>query len=351
MIGFSFFMDGQRIWWVEAAIYLGLLILLNFILKRILRKVTKRFSEEQWKGRIYSIFYLPTALFLWICGICIIISSVAAHFQFPLLYKYDYAFFQTATIFFLAWVFLRWKKEVEKDVISSEQEAKKIDRSHIHMISRLVSIVVIFLFFLVVLQIWGLDIVPLLAFGGVGAAALGFAAKEVIANFFGGIMICINCPFKLGDYISLPDRNLEGNIDEIGWYLTVIRDKDKRLAYVPNAIFSTLFVVNVSKMSHRRIQITVGIRKEDFAKLEELIQLLKVKLEEHPTIEASLPINVVFSSFGPYTLELLIDVYTKQTRYSKYLVVKQEILCLLYKTIQEMGLQVPNPTMAIQKSD
>jgi MscS family membrane protein len=189
-----------------------------------------------------------------------------------------------------------------------------------------------------------------MAFGGVGAAALGFAAKEVIANFFGGMMLWINRPFVLGDYISLPDRGgLEGVIEEIGWYLTVVRDKDKRLVYLPNAIFSTISVVNTSRMSHRRIQITVGIRKEDFAKLEELTKTLKEVFEKHPSVDAYLPINVVFSSFGAYSLELFIEVYSKETRYKQFLLVKQEALYLLYKTIQQMGIQVPNPIMVIKK--
>ena len=351
MMDFSFLTNWQEFWWAKAAIYLGVLIFLNFILKKTLQKITKRFSIDQWKGRIDSIFYVPTSLFLWVCSICLIISFIADHFQFSLVYEYDYAFLKTAIVFFLAWIFLRWKKEVEKDWASSKHAMKKIDRSHVHMISRIISVAVIFLFFLVILQIWGLDMVPLLAFGGVGAAALGFAAKEVIANFFGGIMIWINGPFMLGDYISLPDRGLEGSIEEIGWYLTIIRDKDKRLAYVPNAIFSTLFVVNQSRMSHRRIQITVSIRKEDFVKLEELTKSLKEVLEQLPSIDAYLPINVVFSSFGSYALELFIEVYTKQTRYHQYLLVKQEVLCLLYQTIQKMDMQIPNPIMAIQKSD
>lgn len=349
MIDFSF-ADWPSFWWIEIVIYLGILAFINFIIKKILQKVEKSFPVDRWKGRVNKIFYMPTSLFLWICSICLIISFVAVHFQLSLIYNYDYAFFKTAVIFFLAWVFLRWKKEVEKDLIYFKHTIKKIDMSHVHTIGRLISIAVISIFLLIILQIWGLDMVPLMTFGGVGAAALGFAAKEVIANFFGGMTLWINRPFVLGDSINLPERGgLEGVVEEIGWYLTVIRDRDKRLAYLPNAIFSTISVINISRMSHRRIQITVGIRKEDFAKLEKLTQSLKEVFEKHPSIDAYLPINVIFSSFGAYTLELFIEIYSKQTRYKQYLLVKQEILCLLYKTIQQMGIQVPNPIMTIEQ--
>ena len=349
MISFSF-ADLQRFWWLEIIIYLGLLTFISFFLKKTLKKIAKRFPIDRWKGRVDTIFYLPSSLFLWVFGVCLIVSLVAVHFQLPLVYTYSYSFFKTAVIFTLAWIFLRWKKEIERDLIYFKHTIKKIDMSHVHMIGRLISIAVISIFLLIILQIWGLDMVPLMAFGGVGAAALGFAAKEVIANFFGGMMLWINRPFVLGDYISLPDRGgLEGVIEEIGWYLTVVRDKDKRLVYLPNAIFSTISVVNTSRMSHRRIQITVGIRKEDFAKLEELTKTLKEVFETHPSVDAYLPINVVFSSFGAYSLELFIEVYSKETRYKQFLLVKQEALYLLYKTIQQMGIQVPNPIMVIKK--
>ncbi|KAG6559179.1 Mechanosensitive ion channel [Candidatus Rhabdochlamydia oedothoracis] len=349
MISFSF-TDLQRFWWLKIVFYLGLLIFISFFLKKILRKIARRFPLDCWKGRIDTIFYLPSFLFLWICAICLITSLVAVHFRLPLIYEYSHSFFKTIVIFTLVWVFLRWKKEIEKDFIYFKQTKKKIDMPHVFMIGRLISIVVICIFSLIILQIWGLDIVPLIAFGGVGAAALGFAAKEVIANFFGGMMLWINRPFVLGDSISLPDRGgLEGIVEELGWYLTVIRDRDKRLAYLPNAIFSTIHVINISRMSHRRIQITVGIRKEDFAKLGELTQTLKEVFEKHLSVDAYLPINVIFSSFGMYSLELFVEIYTKQTRYEQYLLVKQEILCLLYKTIQQMGIQVPNPIMVIEK--
>lgn len=346
----SSFADLQQFWWLEIIFYLGLLAFISFSLKKILKKVAGRFPIDRWQGRIDGIFYLPSSLFLWVSGICLIVSLVAVHFRLSLVYQYDYSFFKTAVIFTLAWIFLRWKKEIEKDLIYFKNTIKKIDMSHVRMIGRLISVAVISILLLIILQIWGLDIVPLMAFGGVGAAALGFAAKEVIANFFGGMMLWFNRAFVLGDYISLPDRGgLEGSVEEIGWYLTVIRDKDKRLVYLPNAIFSTISVVNVSRMSHRRIQITVGVRKEDFTKLEELTRVLKEAFEKHPSIDAYLPINVVFSSFGAYSLDLFVEVYTKQIRYKQYLIVKQEILYLLYKTIQQMGVQVPNPIMAIEK--
>ena len=83
---------------------------------------------------------------------------------------------------------------------------------------------------------WG-HIAPLLAFGSIGAASLGFAGKDVIANFCSGLMLHITRPFVIGDEIMLPEKNLEGNIEEIGWFKTSIRDKEKRAVYLPNNFF------------------------------------------------------------------------------------------------------------------
>src|SRR5215469_5583032 len=131
MISFSF-ANLQRFWWLEIVIYLGLLIFINFFLKKTLKKIAKRFPTDRWKGRVDDIFYLPSSLFLWVCGICLIVSFIAVHFQLSLVYQYSYSFLKTAIIFTLAWIFLRWKKEIEKDLIYFKHTIKKIDMSHVH---------------------------------------------------------------------------------------------------------------------------------------------------------------------------------------------------------------------------
>ena len=86
---------------------------------------------------------------------------------------------------------------------------------------------------LTLLQTLGLSISGLMAFGGMGGIAVGFAAKDILANFFGGLFIYTDRPFSVGDWIRSPDRDIEGTVEKIGWRVTRIRTFDKRPLYIP----------------------------------------------------------------------------------------------------------------------
>jgi len=73
---------------------------------------------------------------------------------------------------------------------------------------------------LVILQNLGFSISGVLAFGGVGGIAVGFAAKDLLANFFGGLTVYMDRPFVVGDWVRSPDKNIEGTVEHIGWRLT-----------------------------------------------------------------------------------------------------------------------------------
>lgn len=68
----------------------------------------------------------------------------------------------------------------------------------------------------------------LLTFGGIGGIAVGMAGKDVLSNFFSGIMLYFDRPFSIGDWIRSPDRNIEGTVAEIGWRITRINTFDHR---------------------------------------------------------------------------------------------------------------------------
>jgi MscS family membrane protein len=210
-------------------------------------------------------------------------------------------------------------------------------------VSKLVSVVIFLFSILMILRLLQLDIVPLLAFGGIGAAALGFAAKDVMGNFFGGIMLSITQPFVSGDQIFLPMQDVEGEVEEIGWYLTCIRDREKRPLYFPNALFSQGLVVNLSRMTHRRIKETVRLRFQDSNQVEGFTKNLRNLLRKHPQIDASLPVLLSFEHIGEYSLEIYLEVYTLEKEFEGYLQVKEEILFNILSLLKKEGLELAYP--------
>jgi MscS family membrane protein len=339
----------DRLWFFEIIVGVLVLIALNYVFKKIIKRIRRRSLSvsHDWKDKIDQILYLPFQILLWILGGTLVIEILGRRLDFSFFENYIDAFRSTAFVLCAAWVLLRWKVVVQRDFLNKDHQHRKVDGGFVYVAGKILSIGIVVISLMIVLQIWGLNIAPLIAFGGIGAAAIGFAAKDVIANFCSGIMVHIHRPFMVGDSIHLPDQNLEGNIEEIGWSLTTVRDKGKRPVYLPNAIFSRVQVVNVSRMTHRRIEEKVGVRYEDFSRIPEIVNRLKVAIGNHPDIDTHLPVLVVLNEFNQFRMELYIDIYTLQTRYDQYLLVKHEILMLIFKELLEAGVEMPIPMLSI----
>lgn len=346
------FPTADSMWFFEIIIGILVLIAVNYIFKRIIKHVRQRSISlsSDWKEKIDYILFLPFHILLWILGITLVIEILGRRLGFAFFENYIDAFRSTGFVLCCAWVLLRWKSIVQRDFLNKDKRAQKLDAGFAHVLNKILSIIIIVISAMIILEVWGLDIGPLIAFGGIGAAAIGFAGKDVMANFCSGLMLHLNRPFMVGDGVYLPEQHLEGQIEEIGWYLTTIRDKEKRPVYLPNAVFSHAKVVNTSRMTHRRIEEKIGIRYEDFAKIPTLIEKLQKAIAAHPDIDTHLPVLVVLSGFNPSFIEIVLDLYTLQTRYEKYLQVKHEILILVHDQLLQAGAEAPRQVLSITGS-
>src|SRR3990172_3740491 len=344
----------NHLWIIEIVVGIVSLIIFNYLFKQVVKYFRQKSISQvpDWRQKLDRIFFLPVQILLWILGGILVLEISGKRYGFSPFEDYLHSVRSTVIVVCFTWIFLRWKKEVLNSLLEKDRGAKKVDAAFAHAIGKFLTASLVVISAMILFQIWGLNVLPLVAFGGIGAASVGFAGKDVIANFFGGMMIYITRPFMTGDWISLPERNFEGQIEEIGWYLTSIRDRDKRPVYLPNAIFTNALVVNFSRMSHRRIEARVGVRFKDVDKIKNVTQDLKQAISQHGSIDPHLPALVNFTAFGPYAMELSIDVYTLATRYDQYLAVKQEILLLAYEIITSRGAQIPYPTSAVlEKGD
>lgn len=340
------------LWFLEIVIGLVVLVAINFLFKKLVKHVRQRSLSNvySWRERLDHIFFLPVHILLWILGGILVLEVTGRHFEFSFFDGYLSAFRATGVVCIIAWILLRWKQEMQVSVLQKDRHTRKVDAGFVHVLGKILTIGIILIAAMIILQLWGLDIGPLIAFGGIGAAGVALAAKDVIANFFGGLMLYITRPFVIGDFIMLPDRNLEGHVEEIGWYLTSVRDKEKRPVYLPNAIFSSMLVINGSRMTHRRIEQKIGVRYEDYSKVSQIADEIRSAIAAHPAIDSHLPILVFFSAFNEYTLDLSIEAYTLTTRYDHYVALKQEVLLLVYDVVMAKGGEMPLPTIQVKGS-
>ena len=133
-------------------------------------------------------------------------------------------------------------------------------------------------------------------------------------------------PFKVGDTITSPDRDIEGTVLEIGWRQTVIERFDTRTLYVPNSAFASISVRNHTRQRNRRIFEYVGIRYDDSAQIEAIVSDINEMLRNNPEIDPTNSIMVNFDRFAASSLDIIIYCFTKATAWAEYLDAKQRVL-------------------------
>ncbi|ENK3144870.1 mechanosensitive ion channel family protein [Vibrio alginolyticus] len=242
------------------------------------------------------------------------------------------------------WTVMRLITNVEEHVL----EQKNRDETTVQAIAKVARLFFITVGILTVMQAFGLSLSGLLTFGGVGGLIVGLAAKDLLSNFFGGLMIYFDRPFKVGDWIRSPDRQIEGTVERIGWRMTIIRTFDKRPLYVPNSVFSSIVVENPSRMLNRRIYEKIGLRYDDAEKMPQIIAAVKEMLKNHKDIDARQTLIVNFDTFGPSSLHFFIYTFTKTVNWVRYHEVKQDILLKVINIIKEHDADIAFPTQTLK---
>ena len=345
-----FLFTKENFWLIEIGIVFIILLTMHFLFKFLLRLIRKRAkTQDDWRHRINYIVFTPLKFLIWLVGIFYIAAIVSKRFEISNVEKWIFPIRNSLIILCVMWLLLRWKNEILKTLLLHTQGKKKqLDATFFDFLSKILSITIIFLALLLILPILGLNIMPLIAFGGIGAAAIGFAAKDVIANFFGGIVIHITRPFSKKDLINLPDKKLLATVESIGWYYTLLRDMDKCPVYLPNIVFSSSLIFNLSRRSHRKIEETISIRYQDFAKLRKIVDQIQSYISQVSALDQSIPPFVYFTNFGASSLNIICRAYTTELNYEKFLAIKQEILINIKNIIDHNNADIPFATTTVK---
>ncbi|MEQ5814680.1 mechanosensitive ion channel family protein [Marinobacter sp. NFXS11] len=288
----------------------------------------------------------PVVAFVWLQGVYWA-AEVAHKYSEAEIFKANESVLQIGFIFVLVWAVLRLIKEAEGILVSPLKMKQPMDYTTVNAVSKLSRAVVLITAVLIAMQSMGYSISGVLAFGGVGGIAVGFAAKDLLANFFGGFIIHLDRPFKVGDWVRSPDRNIEGTVEHIGWRLTTIRTFDKRPLYVPNAAFTTIAVENPSRMSNRRIYETIGIRYADVGQMATIVDDIRAMLQQHEEIESDETLIVNFLAFNASSLDIMVYCFTKTTQWVPFHEVKQDVLLKISDIIEGYGAEVAFPTRTL----
>lgn len=331
---------------IKVFVILFAALVLNYIIQKFLMGLKKQFqkTENPWDDALADALAKPAAYAVALMGVSIAIAMVNQGVEGTLLFK-ALGLKNLAMLMLLGWFLIRFVQRGEKVFIDRIEDAHEL--TTIVAVAKLARLSIFITVALMAMQTLGYSIEGVLAFGGVGGIAIGFAAKDLLANFFGGLMIYLDRPFVVGDWVRSPDRNIEGTVEQIGWRLTMIRTFDKRPLYVPNSIFANIAIENPSRMKNRRINETIGLRYDDAAKVELIINDVRSMLENHADIDATQTLIVNFDAFGPSSLDFFIYTFTKTTNWIEFHHIKQSVLVKILQIVEQHGAEVAFPTSTI----
>lgn len=338
---------------LQVFVIIFLALLLDLMSNRGLVRLLKKAQENRaaWDDIILHALAGPLRLLIWVVGLGLALHVINREKPGTLL---DVAepLLRVGVLLALVWFFLRLVNGGERMFAARKQQGERtIDIGTVSAVAKLLRASIYITGALVILQSLGYSISGVLAFGGIGGIAVGFAARDLLANYFGGVMIYLDRPFSVGDWVRSPDQEIEGTVEHIGWRLTRIRTFDKRPLYVPNALFNTITLENPSRMLNRRIYETVGIRYEDAPHMPEIIRKVRDMLQNHPEIDRNATLIVNFNSFAPSSLDFFLYTFTRTTDWVHFHEVKQDVLLQVLAIIEDCGAECAFPTSTLHLPD
>tara|TARA_R110000782_G_scaffold17576_2_gene48948 strand:- start:668 stop:1765 length:1098 start_codon:yes stop_codon:yes gene_type:complete len=339
----------QENWIVQVFIIVFLTAFINWLQKRIIAKLIGRLKKTwtNWDHALFIAVQKPITLLIWVLGLAFAADVVKQ--------QTDAAIFgaiepirEVGVIVIIVWFLVRFISNSETILLEKKQrKGEDFDQTTADAIAKLLRVSVIITGALVILQTLGYSISGVLAFGGIGGIAIGFAARDLLANFFGGLTIYMDRPFDVGDWIRSPDREIEGSVEKIGWRLTTIRTFDKRPLYIPNSVFTNIAVENPQRMTNRRIKETIGIRYDDASKMRGIIADVKKMLQDHDDIDDKQTLIVNFNEFASSSLNFFIYTFTKTVNWIEFHEVKQDVMLQIIDIIESHEAECAFPTSTL----
>ena len=335
-------------WLIKFVLIIFIIIFINISTRVILSTLKKQFSKTNniWDDCIIDSIYKPFTILIWILGIVLTLEAFNSDFKIFNISNDFLINLKRAGIILSIALFLNNLSRNFQFAIIKNNKTKNIDvdEATYEAITKIIRLSIIVTSGLIILQTFGFSISGVLAFGGIGGVAVGFAAKDMLANFFGGLMIYLDRPFRKGDWIRSPDRELEGTVENIGWRQTSIRNFRKNVIYIPNSVFMNIIVENPSRMTHRRIREVIGLRYNDLPKMLSIVEDVKIMISNHSDIDHNQTTIVNFDSYNDSSIDFFIITYADTTEWARYHEIKQDVLMKIGEIIEKNNAEIAFPT-------
>jgi len=325
----------------SVGILFGVTVVLRMVLGVILKGLIKQAekTKNQLDDHLIEAVALPLKAVIWFGLVFFSINILKDEFKFL---TAVITYIDITPVFIVTWGVIRLMSSVEKYLI---EKKSNVNNDSVRLVARLAKLLVVIAIALGIAQEFGFSVSGLLTFGGVGGVVMGFAAKDMLANIFGGLMLQMDRPFSTGDWIR--SSQFEGTVEKIGWRMTRIRTFSKNPIYIPNSIFASIPIETPSRMTNRRIKETIGIRYDDIAQIPVIVAEVETLFKMHKEIDQKEPLRVYFNYFNASSLDFNVYAFTKTTGKDEYQRVKQAILLEIADIIAKHKAEIAYPTQTL----
>lgn len=337
--------------------YIGAAVGVFFIFL-LLRKVFTKYIlglllKLSGKGRteigkkIVEAFQQPVRDFFIVIGIYFAALFLGKAFMFNLIREpFINHMLKSANIILISWGF--YNLTTEHSLLYEELSDKfnfKLDKIVFPFLSKILRITIVALAVSLVLDEWGHNVNGFIAGLGIGGLAFAFAAKDTLANIFGGLVIILDKPFSIGDYIKT--ANVEGTVEDINFRSTKIRAIDKGLVTEPNSTIANSTITNWTKRDTRRmafnIGVTYGTSKEQLQNC--IMNIRDMLLKDENILNEGILVN--FDKFGASSLDIVVYCFTNTAEWSKFLEIKENINFRIIDILEKEGVSMAFPSTSV----
>jgi MscS family membrane protein len=313
--------------WLKLGVCLFLLFLV-VIVERLLKSIVQKkersipADEEKisWTKFLLLAIEKPLSLIIWIYGIYIALSPLLAHFKAPdgtnLVHSIAQRIAGIGGIIAIVWFAFRLVQIVDvklKKWASSTEST--IDDMLVPLVGKTLRIFIIIIGGMIIIQnLTGLQLGPLIASLGIGGLAVALAAKESIANFFGTLTILFDKPFQVGERIVID--NCDGVVESVGFRSTSIRTLTGHLVTIPNEKVVNSTLENIGRRPHIRWLTNITITYDTPPdKVEKAVKIIENILENHEGINKDFPPRVYFNNFNDCSLNIMVIIWYHPPNY------------------------------------
>ncbi len=333
------------------------ILLLCLIFKRLLSKIITRVisplvgrTENTFDDLLLQSIRRPLELLVLIGGLFIALQVLQLPTDPINLQQLGQSIIKGLFTFNIAWVLFNAVDILEQTTARwAKRTGSPLDEHLLPFIRKTTRSFIVVLAIVLIIQNLGYSISGLLASLGIGGLAVALAAKDTLSNIFGSIMILLDRPFRVGDWVKTGD--LEGVVEEIGFRSTKIRTFAKTMITVPNNIIATTAVNNFSRMPKRRIKMTVGVSYNSSPQqMRDAVSAIRSMLEQHPAINQDFML-VNFTAFSASTLDILVYCFTSTTNWGEYLQAREDVCLKIMDIVADLNMELAFPSQSLYLHD